>query len=98
MATLSVTIEISFRDTVVPYISPGAGRPTRSSGPSHPEGYESWVSPPTPTAAWLTQQARNLLMDLDDAHPLFRFLIRDRDSTFTTALDAVFNAIHIQII
>jgi hypothetical protein len=26
MATLSVTIEISFRDTVVPYISPGAGR------------------------------------------------------------------------
>jgi transposase InsO family protein len=51
-----------------------------------------------PTGAWLTQLARNLLIDLDDVHGRFRFLIRDRDSKFTAAFDAVFTAIDIQII
>jgi putative transposase len=51
-----------------------------------------------PTGAWVTQQARNLLMDLDQHAANLRFLIRDRDAKFTAAFDAAFTAQGIDVI
>ncbi|MER5481508.1 integrase [Streptomyces sp. NPDC002734] len=43
-----------------------------------------------PTAAWTTQQARQLMWHLGDQAERFTHLIRDRDTKLTAAFDAIF--------
>jgi putative transposase len=51
-----------------------------------------------PTGQWVAQQARNLLMDLDQRTEAFRFLVRDRDAKFTQVFDTVFTAAGIDVL
>src|SRR5439155_17489173 len=52
----------------------------------------------TPDGRWVTQQARNLLMQLDDEGVQVRFVIRDRDSKFSRDFDEVFRSEGIRVI
>ncbi|MEU7873144.1 integrase core domain-containing protein [Dactylosporangium sp. NPDC049140] len=51
-----------------------------------------------PTGTWVTQQARNLLMSLDQRVDELRFLLRDRDTKFTSAFDTVFTAAGVDVL
>jgi len=51
-----------------------------------------------PDGAWVTQQARNLVMCLEDEGVRMRFLIRDRDSKFTASFDEVFRSEGMRVI
>jgi transposase InsO family protein len=44
---------------------------------------------PHPTAAWVTQAARNLVMDIEDAACRVKYLIRDRDGKYPALFDAI---------
>jgi putative transposase len=51
-----------------------------------------------PTASWVTQAARNLVMDLQDADCRARYLIRDRDGKFPDLFDAVMADAGVQVV
>jgi putative transposase len=51
-----------------------------------------------PDTSWMSQQARNLLMDLDDRCQRPRFLIHDRDTKFSRAFDSIFRSEGVEIV
>jgi putative transposase len=59
----------------------------------HPAGITT-----NPDGRWVTQQARNLLMELGDKGIRPRFLVRDRDRKFTRDFDDVFRTEGIRVV
>jgi putative transposase len=51
-----------------------------------------------PTSDWVVQQARNVVMDLEDTGLRAKFLLHDRDASFAAAFDAVFTTAGIEVI
>jgi putative transposase len=51
-----------------------------------------------PVQAWVVQQARNLLMDLEDTGTRVKFVLHDRVASFTAGFDAVFQAAGVRIV
>ena len=64
---------------------------------STPAGASVFSGHAHPTGVWVTQQARNLLMDPDGKAEAIKFLIRDHDTKFTAAFDEVLHAADIRI-
>ena len=53
---------------------------------------------PHPTASWVTQAARNLVMDLQDTGSRARLLIRDRDGKYPALFDAMLKDAGIEVV
>jgi len=82
------TVETAFLKTyyVLFFIELGSRRVHVSASTRNPDG------------AWVTQQGRNLLMDLADDGVQVKFLIRDRDAKFPASFDEVFRSGGIRVI
>ena len=51
-----------------------------------------------PVGPWVTQQARNLVANLEDQGRPFRFLVRDRDAKFVGPFDEVIRSVGARVI
>ncbi|MGW0960083.1 integrase core domain-containing protein [Streptomyces gelaticus] len=77
-----------------------AGTPTRQGkDPVHPERPVRILGATAhPSASWVAQAARNLVMDLEDLGCRARFMIRDRDGKFPGLFDAVLKDAGIEVV
>jgi transposase InsO family protein len=53
---------------------------------------------PHPHAAWVTQSARNLVMDLEDTSCQVKYLIRDRDGKYPALFDTILADAGIEVV
>ncbi len=51
-----------------------------------------------PSGQWVVQQARNLMLNLEERANRLRFLIRDRDAKYTAMFDTVFQTEGIEVL
>jgi putative transposase len=82
------TIETLFLQTiyVLIFIEIGSRRVHFAGCTAHPDN------------AWITQQARQVMWELDEREPAIHFLIRDNDKKFSHAFDTVFRSAGIHVI
>jgi putative transposase len=82
------TVETLFLQTiyVLMFIEIGKRRVHFAGCTAHPDG------------RWVTQQARQMVWELEERDPAIRFLIRDNDKKFTTSFDTVFRSEGIDVI
>jgi putative transposase len=85
----------SLRDQVVIATKFGFGLPRSSTSACR---RHIRACTPNPTGGWVAQQARNLVMTLDDREQPLRFLIHDRDAKFSGGCDLVFQSEGIAVI
>lgn len=82
------TVETLFLQTlyVLMFIEIGSRRVHFAGCTAHPDN------------AWITQQARQMMWELEDRDPAIRFLIRDNDKKFSHAFDTIFRAEGVDVI
>src|SRR6266545_1302126 len=88
---------VSWPPTSSPWRRRGCARCTCSSSSRSTPGASMSGATRRPDTAWVTQQARNLSLDLSERGP-FWFLIRDRDSKYPSGFDAVFAADRVRVV
>lgn len=58
-----------------------------------------WISPCTlsPDSAWVSQQAKNFLMEADDLNLMPKYVMRDNDTKFSAQFDEVFKTSGVEV-